>query len=161
MNQFGIPAIAVSGAGGSRVSYTTLSDASADSTVAANVYAALTIKLLSVLLPPSSTGSTSGLLPSGTILNINYADSTASTCSSADDFSFVLTRANSAIEGITPADTYTCGSIRLPTESDVVGSGCFASVTVLDTTTKLDASSSKQAAVLAKLKSFLTCAPSS
>ena len=50
MNQFGIPAIAVSGNGGSQVSFTTLSNSSADSTVAANVYADLTLKLLSVLL---------------------------------------------------------------------------------------------------------------
>lgn len=160
MLEFGIPAIAVSGDTSDQVGYLTLQNAS-DSTTAANVYANLTIKLLSVLLPASSTSS-EGLLPNGTILNINYGTSSQSTCSSADDFSFILTRATDAIPLITPADVSTCGTTRLPTEASVIAlDGCYASVTSLDATTKLDAGATAQAAVLAKLGSFLSCLPSS
>ncbi|KAL5514052.1 hypothetical protein ACEPAG_2813 [Sanghuangporus baumii] len=156
---FCIPAIAISGVYGTQASYTTLSEPS-DSTTAATVYATLSADLLAALLAPGFSES-NPILPQRTILNVNYPDPSNNDgrCTSSDNFQFVLTRAVDAIPLLTPADVSTCGSTRLPTESDIVlrTDGCFASVTVLDAVTKLDVGADTQQVVLDRLNGFLSC----
>jgi hypothetical protein len=102
-------------------------------------------------------------LPRNVWLNVNYPEVSDSTCSSASDFKFVLSRIHIAIPFLTPDDVKTCGNDgRLPTESNVVGTeGCYASISVGVADTKLDASAKQQRVVLNKLKSILSCLPSS
>ncbi|KAJ6476288.1 sure-like protein [Mycena sanguinolenta] len=145
----GIPSAAFSGTTGDQVSYTTLttSPTAADSE-AAVLYSALTVNFLDVLLASSAP-----ILPSGISLNVNYPSTTS--CTSVSDFKFVLTRIF-ADPFVTDVDT--CGTTHLPTESSVISmSGCFATVSVFDASTKLDADAANQAIVLAKLASILTC----
>jgi 5'-nucleotidase len=94
-------------------------------------------------------------LPSGTALNVNFPAAGAGTaCTSAASFKFVLSRVYST-SGATVA---TCSASTLPTESSVVArSGCYASVSVFDASTKKDTSAANQATVLGKLGSFLSC----
>ena len=55
----------------------------------------------------------------------------------------------------------TCGSTRLPSESSVVktSGGCYASVSVGNANTKLDATAAQQGVVLTKLRGILSCLP--
>jgi 5'-nucleotidase len=153
----GIPSVAFSGSSDSlsEVSYTTLdSNPTSTNTIASNLYAQLTVEFVDTLLSSSTSGP---ILPPGISLNVNYP-STAN-CSSVSDYSFVLTR---LISDPFATDVETCGSTHLPAESDVVAlEGCFSSVSVFNATTLLDVDSATQAAVLDRLGSFLTCAPSS
>ncbi|TDL29251.1 acid phosphatase [Rickenella mellea] len=151
----GIPSIAFSGKSGSQVSYTTLSKLST-STTAANVYAALSVKLTQALLAQPFNAS-SPILPAGISLNVNYPSSTGS-CTTASAFKFVLTRINSASSS-TPPDVNTCGTTRLPTESSIVArSGCLSSVSVMNASNKGDVSAATQQFVLQRLGSILSCA---
>ncbi|TFK49920.1 sure-like protein [Heliocybe sulcata] len=149
--KLGIPAIAFSGSGGSERSYTEL--AAGDYSF---IYAQASLRLADALV----NSGASPLLPSGTALNVNYPDAGAGTdCASADDFKFVLSRVYSVL-GL-PVDVTTCGSSSLPTESSVVGTdGCYASVSVFNADSKLDAGKSAQQAVLDSLSGILTCLPS-
>ncbi|KAJ6482930.1 survival protein sure-like phosphatase/nucleotidase [Mycena vitilis] len=145
----GIPSVAFSGATGGQVSYTTLttSPTSTDSK-AAVIYSALSVKLVNVLL-----ASPAPILPPGIVLNVNYPSTTS--CTSAAAFKFVLTRIN-ANSGAT--DVQTCGTTHLPTESSVIQkSGCFATVSVFNASTKSDVDAATQGIVLTKLTSILTC----
>jgi len=145
----GIPSAAFSAATGGQVSYTTLatSPTSTDSK-AALIYSALSAQLLNVLL-----ASPAPILPSGISLNVNYPST--SSCTSASAFKFVLTRINS---NSSATDVQTCGTTHLPTESSVISkSGCLATVSVFDATTKGDVDAATQAVVLEKLASILTC----
>ncbi|PPQ98482.1 hypothetical protein CVT26_013883 [Gymnopilus dilepis] len=143
----GIPSIAFSGATGSQVSYTTLtSQPTSSSTQAANIYTSLVLKFLSVLLATPKP-----YLPSGVSVNVNFAST--SSCSSASDYKFVLTRISSSS---TP-NVNTCGSSTLPTESSAITEGCIATVSVFNAATKADSNSTEQAFVLNKLTSLLTC----
>ncbi|KAJ3739919.1 hypothetical protein DFH05DRAFT_1537710 [Lentinula detonsa] len=94
-------------------------------------------------------------LPPGTSVNVNYPLSTSSSCTSPSDFSFILTRiapSNSA------TDVETCGTDHLPRETAVVATnGCFASVSVMNATTKTDVNATTQAFVLGHLGNFLSC----
>lgn len=158
VNGYGIPAIAFSGAYSTQTSYTTL-DTPSDSTTAAELYAALSSDLLAALLS-SASSSSDPILPPSAFLNVNYPDPSTKSgaCDTSDAFQFVLSRAIGAIPLLTPADVNTCGRTRLPTEASVVAlDGCFASVSVLSATTKLDADASTQAAVLKRLDGFLSC----
>ena len=152
----GIPAVAFSGGFGTQVGYLTLASPSA-STTAAQTYASLGIKFLSALL----SSSPSPILPSNTVVNVNYPNATGA-CASADAYQFVLTRifAPTIFSG---NDVTTCGSDRLPTEANVVArtDGCFASVSVMKASTKLDADADVQQTVLERLGDLLTCLPSS
>jgi 5'-nucleotidase len=141
----GIPAVAFSADTGSQVSYTTL--AAGDYQY---IYAGAAVRLVSAL---TTVGTP--YLPSGTALNVNFPAAGAGTsCTSASSFKFVLSRVYST-SGATVA---TCGAATLPTESSVVArSGCYASVSVFDASTKKDTSSANQATVFNKLGSFLTC----
>jgi len=145
----GVPAIAFSGTTGSQLSYTT-------SPVPgyASVYATLSTNVTQTLL-----ASGTPYLPSGVWLNVNYPAVDSSSCSSASDFQFVLSRINSA-DSSTPDDVNTCGTTRLPTETSVVGTnGCYASISVGIATSKADATADQQSTVMAKLKSILSCLP--
>jgi hypothetical protein len=101
-------------------------------------------------------------LPRNVWLNVNFPSVDDSVCSSASDFSFVLTRINTAVPFLTPDDVTICGNGgRLPTESDVVGrDGCYASISVGVADTKLDAGAKQQRIVKDKLNSILSCVPS-
>ncbi|KAI0752162.1 sure-like protein [Fomes fomentarius] len=148
----GIPSVAFSAATASQVSYTTLdSDPNSSSTRAALIYAALTANFTRTLVAPAARP----ILPAGITLNVNYAG-TSSSCAAASDFRWVFTR---LLVNATATDVGTCGSTHLPDEGTVVGSGCFASVTVMNATTKSDVSADVQGKVFQRLapSGLLTC----
>ncbi|KAH9856282.1 sure-like protein [Lenzites betulinus] len=149
----GVPAVAFSGASGSQVSYTTLtSTPDAASSVAARTYAALTATFVKTLV---SAAGGAPLLPTGVIVNVNYA--AVDKCTSPAAFKWVFSR---LVENVLEVDVETCGSSHLPSESRVVGAGCFASVTVLDASSKLDVNATLQVQVLERLGGLpLTCLP--
>lgn len=146
-----MPGLAFSGDTGSQVAWNTATE-----TYQA-VYAELATTVTSTLI-----ASGKPYLPAGTWLNVNFPASTDTSCSSASDFEFVLSRIFGATI-FTPDDVDTCGSSRLPEESDVVDTegGCYASISVGVASTKLDANATQQAVVLEKLGSILSCLPSS
>ncbi|KAL8956250.1 MAG: hypothetical protein Q9183_006365 [Haloplaca sp. 2 TL-2023] len=145
----GIPAIAFSGSSGSQTAWT------APIPAYARTYADLSTNVTETLI---SAGKP--YLPSNIWLNVNFPASTSSSCASPRDFKFVLSRINGA--GLLAApDVRTCGSSRLPTEKEVVGtSGCYASISVGRADTKGDTTAANQAVVLAKLNKILSCLPS-
>lgn len=146
--KLGIPGIAFSGATGSQTGWTV------STPLYASVYATLATEVVSQLIVAGTP-----YLPSGVWLNVNFPASTSSSCSSAADFKFVLSRLNSAVL-FEADDVETCGSSRLPTESSVVGTtGCYASISVGDASSKLTASAAEQAVVLASLQDILSCLP--
>lgn len=154
-SNLGVPSVAFSASGSSisQSSYTTLtsSPTSAD-TVNSLLYASLTTKFVNVLL----SSSASPLVPTGTILNVNYP-TISSSCNTLDDFQFVFSRV-ATDSGAT--DVETCGSNHLPTETKVVGSGCFVSVSVLNATvtSKKDVDAATQALALNSLQALpFTC----
>ncbi|KIM89950.1 hypothetical protein PILCRDRAFT_95026 [Piloderma croceum F 1598] len=149
----GIPSAAFSGDSTAQVSYTTLdSDPTSKASLAASIYASLTVKFVQALLG----NSTSSILPKGISLNVNYP--ATDNCADATDFHFVLSR----IESNTGAtDVQTCGSHNLPSETSVIDtSGCYSSVSVFNASTKSDVDAATQAVVLNKLSGILTCLPS-
>ncbi|RDX43643.1 sure-like protein [Lentinus brumalis] len=156
----GLPSTAFSAATDSQISYTTLtSSPNSGLTKSALIYAQLTTNFTRTLLAPAARP----VLPAGVTLNVNYAATTFTSsgtpngdCASASDFTWVFTR---LVKSSTAVDVEDCGSTRLPDEGTVVGSGCFASVTVMNATSKSDVSASVQAQVLQRLQTsgLLTC----
>ncbi|RDW92633.1 hypothetical protein BP5796_02027 [Coleophoma crateriformis] len=143
----GIPAVAFSGPGSQTAWNVT-------TPLYSQVYADLATNITSVLL-----ASGAPYLPANVWLNVNFPDATSTTCSSASDYKFVLSRIWTAIPLISAADVETCGSTRLPVERTVFDtSGCYASISVGDGD-KLDANATLQGVVLEKLQSILTCLP--
>ncbi|KAI8972588.1 sure-like protein [Trametes punicea] len=154
----GIPSAAFSGASLTAVSFNTLTTSpNSSDTLSALLYGNLSTNLVSALV----ASPLRPLLPPGVTLNVNYARTTFSSsgapdgkCASESDFKYVLTR-------IAPneraQDVETCGSKHLPDEATVVKSGCYASVSVMNATTKADVDAATQGAVLARLKSLLSC----
>ena len=137
------------------MSYTTLtSDPDRPSTRAALLYAAMTANFTRTLLAPDARP----IVPAGTIVNVNYAAARFpdGACTSASDFKYVFTR---LYRNTGEEDVATCGSTALPDERAVIGAGCFASVTVMNATTKGDVSADVQALVLERLtpSGILTC----
>ncbi|THH05555.1 hypothetical protein EW145_g4708 [Phellinidium pouzarii] len=148
----GFPSVALSGAGGSQVSFTTLNTSSA-STTTAEVFAAIGTTFTQALLAAPFNAS-SPILPPNITLNVNYPDASGS-CTDPDAFSFVLTRLAPATAS-TPPDVTTCGTDRLPVENSVVAlPGCFASVSVIHAPSKSDVDAATQAFVLNRLSSLL------
>ncbi|OSD03715.1 sure-like protein [Trametes coccinea BRFM310] len=149
----GIPSTAFSASSLSQVSYTTLqSESTSPDTLSAHIYASLTTNFTSTLF--SST--LRPVVPPGTTLNVNYGSTTFSSsgapngnCTSPEDFTWVFTR---IIANASATDVETCGSTHLPDETSVVRSGCFASVSVMNATTKADVDAAAQAAVLQRLQ---------
>ena len=144
--KLGIPAIAFSGAEGEATAW------NASVPAYSIIYAKLSTLVVETLL-----NSGTPYLPDGVWLNVNYPETTD--CTSASDFSFVLSRLHAAT-ALSGTDVTTCSNGgRLPTEATVVGTnGCFASISI-GVTDKLDADEADQATVLSKLESLLTCLP--
>ncbi|KAL5049189.1 hypothetical protein BDW71DRAFT_217798 [Aspergillus fruticulosus] len=142
----GIPAIAFSGKDGSATAW------DAEVPVYSSIYAELATKVVERVV----SGGTP-YLPDDVWLNVNFPS--VEGCSTADDFSFVLSRIFTAFPLITADDVETCGSTRLPTESDVVGTdGCYVSISV-GAADKTDADATSQGVVLEKLGDLLSCLP--
>ncbi|KAH9856346.1 sure-like protein [Lenzites betulinus] len=160
----GIPSVAFSASSLSQVSYTTLTSApTSPDTLSTRIYATLTTNLTSILLSTASSTS-EPVLPAGITLNVNFGSTTFSSsgaprgaCTSPTDFQWVFTRINTP--SMNTADVETCGSTVLPAESTVVGAGCFASVSVMNATTKADVGASVQGAVLGRISpsGLLSC----
>jgi 5'/3'-nucleotidase SurE len=151
----GIPSTAFSVAGLSQVAYTDLSNNDTD-TMIADIASQLTVKYVNALLADHDKKP---ILPPGISVNVNYPGPTNTTCTSPDDFSFILTR---IAPNASVTDVKTCGTDHLPGEVDVVAmEGCFASVSVMNATSKTDVDAATQAVVLKRLKHFLSCLPTS
>ncbi|EJF59255.1 sure-like protein [Dichomitus squalens LYAD-421 SS1] len=156
----GIPSAAFSAATDAQISFTTLaSSPNSPDTLSALLYAELTANFTRTLLGPAARP----ILPSGVTLNVNYAATTFSSsgapngdCATASDFQWVFTR---LLPNSTAVDVETCGSENLPDETTVADSGCFATVTVMNATTKSDVDADVQAQVLDRLtpSGLLTC----
>ncbi|KAJ8472946.1 hypothetical protein ONZ51_g8184 [Trametes cubensis] len=157
----GIPSTAFSASSLSQVSYTTLaSKTTSPDTLSALIYARLTANFTSILLSSPNAGP---VLPPGITLNVNYGSTTFSSsgvpngdCASANDFTWVFTR---ILQNDGEIDVETCGSTRLPDETTVVHAGCFASVSVMNASTKADVDAATQGVVLARLQpsGLLSC----
>lgn len=146
----GIPGIAFSGSTGDQTAWN-VSPVPFYSTV----YAELSTNITNTLL-----ASGAPYLPTDIWLNVNYPASTSTSCASASDFSFVLSRIFDATI-FSGDDAVTCGNGgRLPTETTVVDTtGCYASISVGSTNLDIDASQADQTTVLQKLEGILSCLP--
>ncbi|KAI1084099.1 sure-like protein [Whalleya microplaca] len=140
-----IPAIAFSGASDGALAYNT-SPVPARSTVYAKLATQLTTAILNSGTP---------YLPEEVWLNVNFPK-VEGDCTDPANFKWVLSRINPGV--LSEKDVFTCNSDRLPTETDVINEGgCRISVSVGDSTDKTTAPAEKQAVVLKKLGSLLTC----
>ncbi|KAF8606448.1 sure-like protein [Ceratobasidium sp. AG-I] len=142
----GLPAIAFSATTGSARSYTTLK--AGDQSY---IYVQVAQRLVSTL-----TATATPWLPSGVGLNVNLP-AISSTCASASDFQFVLTR---LYWNLLRTDTVTCSNGgHLPDESSVIKKSgkCYVTISAFDASNKRDASVDQQTAVLGKLSSILVC----
>ncbi|KAF7297222.1 hypothetical protein MIND_00955300 [Mycena indigotica] len=151
----GVPAIAFSGATGAQISYTTLANTTDPLTVASNLYAALSVKVVDTLLLLPGP-----ILPKGIALNVNYPSTTsAQNCTQVSDFKFVLTRINPP--DANSADVPICGSTQLPTESDAIATlgACINTISVFNASTKADVDKETQTFVLLRLFEILSCLP--
>lgn len=133
----------------SQDAFTTLdSDPTSQNSRAAHIYGDLTVIFIRRLL-----ANPQPLLPPNITLNVNYA--ATDNCTSVSDFSFIFTRVN---VNATAMDVETCGTNHLPDETTVVtGTGCHASVSVLDANRKTDVDADTQGLVLKNLSGLLTC----
>lgn len=145
-----IPAIAFSGTTGSQTAWTSL-----PAPDYARLYAALSVNVTRTLLATAAP-----YLPPQTYLNVNFPAAGAGTnCTAVKNFKYVLSRILPAEDGVTPDDVATCGSKRLPAESDVTAAGCYVSISVGNSTIKTDSGAKQQAVVLRKLGKILSCLP--
>ncbi|KAF2193415.1 acid phosphatase precursor [Zopfia rhizophila CBS 207.26] len=142
----GIPAIAFSGKSGSPTAW------NQPTPFYSQVYADLALNLTSKIL-----ASGAPYLPDGVWLNVNFPEVTSTECNSANQFKFVLSRINWGI--FSAKDVETCGTDRLPTENDVVGAGCYVSVSPGDASDKTTVDAERQKVVLQKLQGLLSCLP--
>jgi len=142
-----IPAIAFSGASGGTLRWDT-----SPVPQRSLVYGQLATQLTNAIIQSGTP-----YLPSNVWLNVNFPE-VGGSCTDATQFKWVLSRINVGI--FSPPDVSHCGSTRLPAEMSVVGTpGCYISVSVGDATDKTTASAEKQAVVLQKLQTLLTCLP--
>ncbi|KAL0577603.1 hypothetical protein V5O48_004364 [Marasmius crinis-equi] len=153
----GVPSVAFSASSDSldSVSFTTLtSSPDSSGTLAARLYAQLSVKLTDALL----ASPIRPILPPNISLNVNYPP-VSSQCSDVSDFHYVLTRVFPNLFGIF-TDVDTCGSTSLPDEGLVIlRSDCFVSVSVMDARTKTDVNAATQEAVLNRIAGLLSCLP--
>jgi hypothetical protein len=156
----GYPAVAFSGASVSFVSYTTLeSDPTANFTQSAVNYSELTLKFVETLLgdfdPSNNRGGSSGILPSGVVVNVNYPPTDK--CSRVEDFKWVFTRMLQAKKGT--RDVETCGNHGVLTDENtaIQEPGCWITVSVFDAVTWNDVDVKRQQPVLDMLKPILSC----
>ena len=88
-------------------------------------------------------------------INVNYAS--INNCPTPDSYQFVFSR---LVWNPFATDAETCGATQLPSESTVVGAGCYASVTVISATSKLDVDATLQAQVFDRLRGLpVACLP--
>ncbi|KAL4888870.1 survival protein sure-like phosphatase/nucleotidase [Aspergillus ambiguus] len=149
-NEAKIPAIAFSGMSGDALAWN-------ESTPAySKIYADLAAKVTDRVVAAGTP-----YLPADIWLNVNFPEVTDTSCTSVDDFQFVLTRILGAVPLVTPDDVETCGGKRLPSETSVIlRDGCYASISVGTASDKKDANATMQAVVLDKLGELLACLPS-
>ncbi|XDG02933.1 hypothetical protein ABKA04_002548 [Annulohypoxylon sp. FPYF3050] len=144
----GIPALAFSGQDDTRNAWD-VSPVPASSTV----YAQLATQLTEAIIKSGTP-----YLPDDTFLNVNFP-SVSGDCTDPAKFKWVLSRINPGI--FSDKDVETCGTDRLPTEHSVIDAGsCQISVSVGDSNDKTTAAADKQAVVLQKLGSMLSCVES-
>ncbi|KAI1341917.1 sure-like protein [Xylariaceae sp. FL0016] len=144
-NDRGIPALAFSGASSGNLAYDT-----EPVPQRSLVYAQLATQLTNAIVDSGAP-----YLPNQTWLNVNFPE-VEGDCTDAANFKWIMTRINPGV--VSEPDVETCGSNRLPTETSVIlGGGCNIAVSVGDSTDKTTASADKQAVVLEKLSSMLTC----
>ncbi|CAI4214315.1 unnamed protein product [Parascedosporium putredinis] len=147
VREAGVPAIAFSGASEGTLAWNT-TPAPARSLV----YAELARRLTDAVL-----ASGKPYLPADVFLNVNFPKAEGA-CADPNNYKWVLSRINPGL--FSAQDVKQCGSTRLPTETDVVNAkGCYASISVGDATDKTTAPEEKQAIVLKKLGSLLSCLP--
>ncbi|KAI1655838.1 sure-like protein [Daldinia decipiens] len=140
----GIPAIAFSGDSSGRLAF----DAPVETR--SIVYAKLATQFTNAVIAAGTP-----YLPDDVFLNVNFPKAEGD-CTDPAKFKWVLSRINPGV--FSERDVETCGTDRLPTESSVVGAGgCQISVSVGDSTDKTTAPADKQAIVLQKLGSLLSC----
>ncbi|KAI0121514.1 sure-like protein [Hypoxylon sp. NC0597] len=144
-HEAGIPALAFSGASDGNLAFDT-NPVPARSTV----YAQLATQLTNAVLDSGAP-----YLPPDVFLNVNFPK-VEGDCTDPSKFKWVLSRINPGV--FSDRDVETCGTDRLPTETSVIDAGgCQISVSVGDSTDKTTAPAEKQAVVLQKLGSLLTC----
>ncbi|KAI0696413.1 survival protein sure-like phosphatase/nucleotidase [Cerioporus squamosus] len=99
------------------------------------------------------TSTPGPFLPADTIVNVNYAAITDN-CTSSESFKWVFSR---LVWNLFETDYETCGSDHLPRETEVVNhvAGCYASVSVISASNKLDVNSTLQGQVYNRLRSSL------
>lgn len=141
----GIPAIAFSGASDGNLPYTD------PAPQRSRVYADLATKFTNKIIESGKP-----YLPKDVFLNVNFAE-VKQGCEEVEDFEYVLSRINWGF--LSPPDVDWCGDDRLPTERDVLGAGCYVSISVGDATDKTTVNDERQEEVLEKLKDWLVCLP--
>ncbi|KOS17227.1 Acid phosphatase [Escovopsis weberi] len=143
----GIPAIAFSGLSTGNLAWD-VDPAPLRSSLYAQLAAFLTDKVLASGAP---------YLPPDVFLNVNFPK-VEGQCTTFESFRWVLSRVDPG--WFSAPDVHWCGSTRLPTELDVIGTdGCYISVSIGDAADKTTINDDRQDAVLAKLKDILTCLP--
>ncbi|ORY71362.1 survival protein sure-like phosphatase/nucleotidase [Pseudomassariella vexata] len=143
----GLPSIAFSGASDGTLAWNTRPEPTRSL-----VYAQLATQFTNALVKGGAP-----YLPADVWLNVNFPKAEGA-CANAQNYKWVLSRINQGF--LSAPDVTTCGTDRLPNESDVIGTaGCYASVSVGDASDKTTASADKQAVVLARLGSMFTCLP--
>lgn len=146
--QAGIPAIAFSGASEGTLAWNT-SPVPLRSRLYAELATVLTNKIVEGGKP---------YLPKNVWLNVNFPEVKEGKCDDVRKFKWVLSRINPGI--VSKKDVRTCGTDRLPTETDVVGEeGCFISISVGDSNDKTTVDAERQKVVLDRLGGFLSCLP--
>ncbi|PWN31898.1 sure-like protein [Meira miltonrushii] len=153
-----IPAIAFSAGDSAEREYTELGGPNDQ----ANIYAAMAFDLINQLIVNKDKGAEAAgrLLPSRTLLNVNFPDQTKFNCQSSQS-KWVLTRILGTLDP--SPDTCTCGEkklCKLPTESSVFrdsSHGCTNSISVSVPNLNPDASADQQKAVDEKLHNLLSC----
>ncbi|KAH8101315.1 sure-like protein [Cristinia sonorae] len=151
----GVPSLAFSGVTNTRVSYKTLqSEPNSPGTLSAITYADLTTHFVQTLLKGTPSGQR--LVPNGAIINTNYpalSFALGSKCSKPEDIKWVFSRLFQANDIFDHDIDTGCGTgNKLPDGKAVVESeGCFASVVVLNSGTKLQAGEDAQTAVFKSL----------
>lgn len=159
VSEKGVPAIAFSAGNSTERVYSDLSGPDDQ----ANVYAHMALDLVRHLLENGDKGSPDGrLLPSGTLLNVNFPSQPSYGCQ-AKSSKWVLTRILGTLDR--SPDTCTCGQsmsasgCKLPTESSIADGthSCTNSISVSVPKLNPDASAAQQAAISEKLQGFLSC----
>jgi 5'/3'-nucleotidase SurE len=143
-----IPALAFSGASEGTLAWNTTPEPQRS-----RVYAQLAATLTQAVVKSGKP-----YLPEDVFLNVNFPE-VKGDCTDVSKFKFVLSRINIGI--FSEKDVDWCGGDRLPTEQSVIDAegGCYVSVSVGDARDKTTAAADKQAVVLSKLRSILTCLP--